>query len=297
MMNQTNQAALIATKFAAQAVGELYRDLGFVQRTNLWRTNDIKENGNFEVPVIGQNLVANDRTGGGDTVDQTPDAATIAVPLSEKHVAFPIDLNWYASENGQMTIMKNLDNAIKVLAKKVHKDMFETIATTAGLASTGTLGSALVLADWDFARKTLVENEANYGNFTALISTTGMNDLKAIPQFAEYNTNGIAGIFSEGAVAKADNFAIFETPRLYSPAAGQIVGIAADLMGVTTVFPKQKLFSSGENFKIEQEFDGVRFTILQEYVPGKGGAWRWVVMATYGCAVSDDRLVLKLNGR
>lgn len=297
MMNTTNQAALIATKFASQVVGELYRELGFVQRTRVWKTNDVKENGNFEVPVVGQNLVANDRTGGGDTVDQTPDAATVAIPLVEKHVAFPIDLNWYASENGQMTILENLQNAIKVLAKKVHTDIFETIATTAGLAATGTLGSALTLADWDVARKTLVDNDAAYNNLTALISTTGMNDLKAIPEFAEYNTNGIAGIFSEGAVAKANNFMILETPRLYSPGAGQIVAFAGDMSGVTTVFPKQKLFSGEQNFKIEQEMDGIRFTILQEYVPGKGGAWRWVVMATYGAAVADDRLIVLLNGR
>jgi hypothetical protein len=297
MMNTTNQAALIATKFAATAVGELYKELGFMQRTNLWRTNDVKENGNFEVPVIGQNLVANDRTGGGDTVDQTPDADTVPVTLVEKHVAFPIDLNWYASENGQMTIMTNLQNAIKVLAKKVHTEVFKTVALTAGLSSTGTLGSTLVLADWDYARQTLVEQNADNGNFAALISPKSMNDLKAIAEFATFNVTGIPGAYPDGMVAKADGFTIMETPRLHIPAAGQTYGIAGDFKGITTVFPKQKLFNSGDNFKIEQELDGIRYTVLQEYVPGKGGAWRWVVMATFGAAVSDPRLLVLLKTR
>lgn len=297
MMNATNQAALIASKFAAQAVGELYRELGFIRRTNVWKTDKIQENGNFEVPVIGQNLVANDRDGSGNTVDQTPDADTVSIPLTEKHVSFPIDLNWFASENGQMTVKKNLSSAIKVLAKKVHTDAFQTMATTSGLAATGTLGSALVKADWDFARRTLVENDADYGNFTALISPRGMGDLTSITEFAEYNANGVPGVFSEGAVAKANNFVILETPRLYNPSGSQIVGLAGDFSGVYTVFPKQYLFNEGSNFKVEDEFDGIRFTILQEYVPGKGGAWRWVVMATYGVAIADDRLVIKLNGR
>lgn len=297
MMTSTNQAALIAKKFSAQVVGELYRDLGFIQKTNLWRTNDVKENGTFEVPVIGSNLVANDRDGSGNTIDQDPDAASVNVPLYEKHVAFGIDLNWEESENGQLTVLTNLQNAIKVLAKKVHKDIFEKVALTVGLTETGTYGSALTLADWNFARRTLVTNEADYSSFYGIVSPLGMDDLKAIPEFANFNTSGVVGVFRDGIVAKADNFIIQETPHLYAPAAGQIAAIAADLKGITTVFPKQKLFNDGMTYKIEQEMDGLRFTILQEYVPGKGGAWRWVVMCRYGVAVSDDRRLVLMKGR
>lgn len=296
-MNATTQAALIAKKFAAQVVGELYNELSFIQKTNLWRTNTIQENGNFEVPVVGLNLVANDRDGSGNTIDQSPDADTVPVPLYEKHVAFPIDLNWAESENSQMTVLTNLQNAIRVLAKFVHADIFEKIALTAGLTNTGTYGNALTLSDWNFARRTLVTNEANYANFHAVVSPLGMDDLKAIDEFANFNTAGVTGIFSGGQVARANNFTISESPHLYVPAAGQIAALAADFKGVTTVFPKQKLFQDGMTYKIEQEFDGLRFTILQEYVPGKGGSWRWVVMCRYGVAVSDDRLIVLMKGR
>jgi hypothetical protein len=298
MLSQGTQAALLMNSFAAQAVGDLYRNLGFIQRTNVWKTEDIEENGGiYKIPVIGGNLVANDRTGTGDTVDQTPNAAVVDVPIIEKHVAFRIDPNWMASAKGQQTVQVNLLNAVKTVAKAFYAAMFQAFATTSGLQSVGTLGTAYTLANWDSARKALVDVEADYENFIALISTTGMNDLKAIPQFADFNVTGVAGIYQNGQVAKADNFLIFETPRIYSPSPGQAVGLAMDPSGIWTVFPKQHTFAEGGNIKVEQEFDGIRMTVLQEYVPGKGGSWRWVVMVTGGFVIGNKDLVIKMNGR
>ena len=296
-LNVDSQVLLLTDKLANQAVGQLYAALGFVMQTTRWVTIDKLQNGaTFNIPLLGT-ATSNTRAPGADVVDQTPTPARRQIVVVEQESSFIVDPTWAASEGSVKYLEQQIQSHINILAEDVLIDILQTIATTAGLQTVGTLGVSLVKASYDGARQALTEGRIPMKPRIAVVSPDMMTDTLNVPEYADFDQSGVAGSNPMGQVAQAAGFTVMESPYVHSPAGGQHIGFATQAESIWTVFPMQEVFNKGEvAVKTETDLDGLRLYILREYVPKKNGGERWTMSIRYGARVGRDEGVILING-
>jgi len=294
--NIVSQGAIALPKLAELAVGQLYRSLGFIQNTFVWRTTAAVQNGGtWNIPVLGT-FGSNVRAPGDSVVQQSPVPTVRSINIIERESTFPVDPTWEDSESGTNYILQYLTNAVNAVARDVTRDLLSILAQEPGVSFTGTLGATLVKADFDSARKILTDNELPEDNRYAILSTDQMSNLVNIPEFSRVDANGIPGVFSDGVVRRVAGFAALETPYVYSPLAGQHIGLAVHAPSVYSVFPMQGSFNKGSAEKSETELDGIRIALLREYLPGYNGAYQITVSSRFGFRLGRQEALVHLRG-
>lgn len=297
-MNVTTQANLLTEKLHQMAIGQLYAELGFINQTNKWATTQKIENGSsFKIPTLGV-LTSNLRAPGGAVVDQTPNPTQQTIPVIERETSFPMDPTWLASEGEARYAEQQIVSAINALSEDVMTDILKAIVQSAGIQAIGTLGVALIKADYDSMRKALTDAAITKNNRLAIISTDMMEDTSNITEYNDFDRSGVAGNHLIGITPVAAGFQILETPYAHSPGAGQHQGFACDPLAINTVFPMQETFNKGEvAVKTEADKDGLRLYLLREYVAGFNGRERWTMSVRFGAAVGRTAGVIRIDGR
>lgn len=297
-MDLTTQTQLALTNFSNQFVGQLYRSLPIMGMINLNKPAGIMQNaGVYNIPVQGLNLTANTRSAGQLVVDQEPDAEARAITFDENYVAFPVDAGWASQPNGRSTVENNIKNAVSVLTKKVLRKLLLELAIRAGVAQVNTIGTDLVLADFQECRTTLTDNEVDDADRLMVLSTVQMNNALGIDQYSRYDANGVPGVFGDGRVGRIEGFTAVESPYVYSPAANQHIGIALAPSGVHGVMPAQEVFADGMRMKVGAENDGVRLYIMQEPMERSNGGYRMIVSTVSGFRLTDLRKAVQILGK
>lgn len=295
-LNTMTQLAL--TTFSNQFIGVLYRNLGIMGLINLQKPADIMENaGIYTIPVQGLNLTSNKRAAGGLVVDQEPDAEGRQIAYDEDYVSIPVDAGWAAQPNGRATVENNIKNAVNTITKDIVRKLLQELATRSGVAQVNSLGTDLALADFQEARTTLTNNEADDAGRVMFLSTTQMNNALNISEYSRYDAGGIASVFADGKVRRIEGFNSIETPYVYSPAANQHIGVAMEPSGVYGVMPAQQTFTDGSRMKVGAENDGVRLYIMHEPRERSNGGYRIIVSAVSGFRLVDTRKAVQLLGK
>ena len=296
-MNVDSQANLLTQKLYLMAVGQLYQQLGFVQRTKKWATRQKIENGgSFAVPTLGT-VASNVRAPGNPVIDQTPAPTKQVIPVIEREVTIPMDATWLSSEGDFHYAEQQMMSAINALSEDVMIDILSAIATTGGLSAVGTLGANLVKADFDGARKFLTDAKLPRDNRIMNVSPDMMTDLTNIPEYSDYDKSGIVGSNPNGYTRAVSGFEVLESAYTENPAAGQHIGFACHPESINTVFPMQETFSDSGNSKVEVEKDGLRLYILDEYRPAYNGMRAWTFSVRFGAAVGRPDGVVLINGK
>ena len=291
-----NQTDLLTDKLRNQAVGTLYRILGFVQRTNRWQTNTVMENGaSFQLPILGT-TATNDRAPGAPVVDTTESPSRREVVIVEKYQSWLTDPTWAASEGKAKFEAQRSMSRTNQLAQDVIKEILTIIATTGGLNAFGTLGVALVKAVIDDARQQLTDDSIP-DDRVAIISTDMMTDLNNIPEYSDFEKLGTIGAHADGRVGRAGGFMVQESPYVHVPAPNQHIGFAGNPFDIATVWPLQVEVSGSHAQKRSSEIDGLRLYMLREYVPGFNAAERITLSVRFGAAVHRDEGIVLIRGQ
>ena len=293
----TNQSDLHLDKLAELAVGKLYKALGLVNQTTVWKTNAVVQNGGtWNIPIIGD-LTTNVRAPGDPVVDQVPTPARRAITIQERESSFQVDATHNDSEAGVNYIPMQIETAVNAVAQDIMRDMLQVISLTGGLTTVGTLATPLAKADMDAARRALSDNSIPDAPRIAVVSTDMMTDLTNIPEFSRMDANGVPNIFSNGMVRMAAGFQVMESPYVHEPNPGvDHRGFGAWPESIYSVFPKQGDIGNPWAEKAEAEIDGIRMSILREYVPGFNGAFRYTVSSRAGFRVGRDEGVVLIEG-